>query len=446
MFGVGLALATGIVLAPSAVERANATGESRTLSFFNIHTKETVTVTFKKDGRFDPDAMKQVNYILRDWRKNESREMDPNLVDLIWTIHQQLGSQEPVHVISGYRSAATNNALRRRRGGQAKKSQHIQGKAADIQFPDVAVKTLRNSALVQEMGGVGYYPTSGVPFVHVDTGRVRMWPRIPRLELAALFPSGRSKYLPKDGKPITPHDYQLAAAKGLTKGTIMLAAATPPRTPFVQPAVQAEAQPPRPLLASLGPTPMLASAASLPRLTAAQASQPETPGPVVTDLPDLGEAEARPMPVAYAPETGMTPSSPQERMRYAFASAAGDLPRSGASMMDGGFPLYQSAEVVGAPEADEDHSDELNYVPFEIGTLMTDDSVAHSRVAADLSPPEQKDLSYIFEDMERPIAASFRPRSGFAGLATAQRFTGEAVRNVYAEIAPPAPTHVAQRF
>ena len=66
------------------------------------------------------------------------------------------------------------------------------------------MKTLRNSALVQEWGGVGYYPTSGIPFVHVDTGHVRMWPRIPRLELAALFPDGKTNYLPNDGKPITP--------------------------------------------------------------------------------------------------------------------------------------------------------------------------------------------------------------------------------------------------
>jgi hypothetical protein len=61
------------------------------------------------------------------------------------------------------------------------------------------VKTLRNSALVHEVGGVGYYPTSGIPFVHVDTGNVRMWPRIPRLELAALFPDGSTRYLPQDG-------------------------------------------------------------------------------------------------------------------------------------------------------------------------------------------------------------------------------------------------------
>ena len=164
---------------------------------------------------------------MRDWRRNESREMDPELIDLIWTLHEELGSKEPVKLISAYRSATTNNKLRRKGGGQAKNSQHIQGKAADIQFPDVPVKTLRNSALIQEWGGVGYYPTSGVPFVHVDTGRVRMWPRIARLELAALFPKGQTKYLPTDGKPITPQDYKLAMAKGLPGRNTLLASVRP---------------------------------------------------------------------------------------------------------------------------------------------------------------------------------------------------------------------------
>jgi uncharacterized protein YcbK (DUF882 family) len=177
---------------PSASMHAHATGESRTLSIFNIHTKETITVTYMKDGRYDSEALQRLNVFMRDWRKNESREMDPELIDHIWILHQQLGSKEPVHLICGYRSAFTNESLRKHGGGQAKKSQHILGKAADITFPDVSVKTLRNSALVQEWGGVGYYPTSGIPFVHVDTGNVRMWPRIPRLELASLFPDGSS--------------------------------------------------------------------------------------------------------------------------------------------------------------------------------------------------------------------------------------------------------------
>src|SRR4029453_19617400 len=109
-------------------------------------------------------------------------------------------------------------------------------------FPDVPVKTLRNSALIQEWGGVGYYPTSGVPFVHVDTGRVRMWPRIARLELAALFPSGHTKYLPLDGKPITPQDYKLAMAKGLPGRNTLLASVRPtPKPAAIEPAVQTAA-------------------------------------------------------------------------------------------------------------------------------------------------------------------------------------------------------------
>ena len=214
VLGAGLALLIAAAGAWSATaQRASALGETRTLSMFNIHTQESLTVTFKKDGHYDQDALNQLNHFMRDWRRDESRVMDPELIDLIWTLHQQLGSNEPVHLICGYRSATTNESLRRHGGGQAKKSQHILGKAADLVFPDVAVKTLRNSALVQEWGGVGYYPTSGVPFVHVDTGRVRMWPRIPRLELASLFPKGHTQYLPQDGKPITPHDYQLALAQ-----------------------------------------------------------------------------------------------------------------------------------------------------------------------------------------------------------------------------------------
>ena len=152
---------------------------------------------------FDEAGLKRLNHAMRDWRRDEEIKMDPELIDLIWKIHNQLGSKQPIHLISGYRSPETNAMLRKTRGGQATKSQHMLGKAADIHFPDVPVKSLRNSALIQEVGGVGYYPTSGIPFVHVDTDRVRMWPRIPRLELAALYPSGKTGYLPSDGKPIT---------------------------------------------------------------------------------------------------------------------------------------------------------------------------------------------------------------------------------------------------
>jgi len=407
MLGAGLAvMLVSTLFWPATVQRARATGESRTLSMFNIHTKESLTVTFKTDGRYVPAALKQLNEFMRDWRRNESREMDPELIDLIWTLHQELGSNEPVHLICGYRSATTNESLRRKGGGQAKASQHILGKAADIIFPDVTVKTLRNSALVQEWGGVGYYPTSGVPFVHVDTGRVRMWPRIPRLELAALFPSGQSKYLPIDGKPITQHDYQLAMADAKKRGETLVAAATPMPKPTARPAVEPEVEAPRPILASYTPEPL--------------------PAPIVANEP---AQQVPPLPA---------------RKHFVYASAGGELPNPDTHLRNGNFPLYQRAEVVGAPEADDDHPEELSYVPFEIASLMTDVSVTRNHAAATLTPPEQKSLSYLFEDMDHPLATTFRANSGYRGLAAAQSFTGQAVRNVYAELQPPQPTRLAQ--
>ena len=155
----------------------------RTLSLYNIHNKETLTSVYKKDGKYVPEEMQKINWILRDWRKDEATTMAPELIDLLWEIHSELGSREPIHIISGYRSRGTNEMLRRTVGGQASESRHILGKAADVHFPDVPIRMLRYSALIREKGGVGYYPTSAIPFVHVDVDRVRAWPRLPRAEL-----------------------------------------------------------------------------------------------------------------------------------------------------------------------------------------------------------------------------------------------------------------------
>ncbi len=215
--------------------------EDRTLSMYMIHTKETINVTYKRDGVWDEEGLEEINHFMRDWRVDESIKMDRELIDLIWTLHTRLGSQEPIHLISAYRSKRTNDRLRRAGGGQARRSQHTLGKAADIHFPDVPVKKLRASALIQEIGGVGYYPRSGIPFVHVDVGNVRTWPRMPRLELAALFPEGKTAYVPSDGRRITKKDYERAEAKGMVDHVLiaqaqgiaptMVASLTPPPTP-----------------------------------------------------------------------------------------------------------------------------------------------------------------------------------------------------------------------
>jgi len=390
LLGLGVAMA----------HKASASGGTRTLSLYEIHTKEHLTVTYMRDGKYDEEALKKLNHFMRDWRAEESTEMDRELVDLIWTLHEQLGSKKEIHLISGYRSAGTNAKLRKSGGGQAKKSQHIQGKAADIHFPDVPVKKLRNSALVHEVGGVGYYPNSGIPFVHVDTGHVRMWPRIPRLELAALFPSGKTDYLPSGGGPITKKDYELALAKGLVSET-MVASAAPPPTPSPE-------RPPAPI-----PQPVFAS-----------------------------YVPSQPAPMALAPADDK-PAPP----RFAYAAAAGGLPLPlpslGPETDQADIPTYENARVIGigVPEVDDEHPDELSYVPLETASLMTEASVSYSGT---LTQPEQKDLGHLFEGMDKPTKFELRPTSGYQGLASVQQFSGAAVRRLYAGVDTTGPTRLAQ--
>ena len=158
---------------------ASASAETRTLSMYFTHTKETITVTYKRNGRYDPAAIKKINWFLRDWRRNEPTKMSLETVDLLWELHADLGSKKPVHIISAYRSPRTNAMLARIGRKVARKSQHMQGKAIDFYFPDVPIEKIMGSALVRKVGGVGYYPRSGkYGFVHIDSGNVRHWPRM----------------------------------------------------------------------------------------------------------------------------------------------------------------------------------------------------------------------------------------------------------------------------
>ncbi len=169
-------------------------GETRTLSLYHVHTKESVTVTYMVKGRYVPSAMKKINYLMRDWRRKETITIDPKTVDLMWELHADLGSRAPIHIICGYRSPKTNAFLKRVGRNVAKKSQHMVGRAIDLYFPDVASKKIRNSALVRKVGGVGYYRSSGGPtgFVHIDSGNVRHWgPAIGKTEMAQIFRDGR---------------------------------------------------------------------------------------------------------------------------------------------------------------------------------------------------------------------------------------------------------------
>jgi len=172
------ALATAAALVPGRANAAPAaaTKRERTLSFFHTHTGERLKVAYCCDGQYQPEALAQLNHLLRDFRVNQERAIDPQLFDLLHELGGTLETDQPFHIISGYRSPQTNAMLRERGGahtGVASSSLHMVGKAIDIRVPAVKLDHLRGAAASLKLGGVGFYPSSN--FVHVDTGRVRYW-------------------------------------------------------------------------------------------------------------------------------------------------------------------------------------------------------------------------------------------------------------------------------
>jgi uncharacterized protein YcbK (DUF882 family) len=192
-----------------SVQDATARNETRTLSFHHTHSGEDLTVTFKRDGRYDEDALKQLNHFLRDWRSQEQTTMDRRLFDILWEVYRDVDGKQPINIISSYRSPATNAMLRRRSSGVARHSQHMLGHAMDFYIPGVALADVRAAGLRLQRGGVGFYPTSGSPFVHLDTGSIRHWPRMTPDQLAKVFPDGRTVHQSTSG-PMK--GYELARA------------------------------------------------------------------------------------------------------------------------------------------------------------------------------------------------------------------------------------------
>src|ERR1700712_3422930 len=193
-----------------SVHDATALNETRTLSFHHTHSEEDLTITFKRDGRYDEEALKQLNHFLRDWRTQDQTTMDPRLFDILWEVYRDVDPNKPIQIISSSRSPATNAILRRRSSGVARSSQHMLGHAMDFFIPDVPLEQVRYAGLRLQRGGVGFYPTSGSPFVHLDTGNIRHWPRMTHDQLARVFPDGRTVHVPSDGGPLK--GYELARA------------------------------------------------------------------------------------------------------------------------------------------------------------------------------------------------------------------------------------------
>jgi uncharacterized protein YcbK (DUF882 family) len=171
---LGTAFTAGLAL-PGPLRAAFETEspKERRLIFFNAHTHEKLDVCYAQGTTYRPEAIVEINKILRDHRTSDIYPIDIKLLDLLWRIRSQAGKDACLHIVSGYRSPKTNRMLRKRSRRVARNSFHMQGKAVDIRVPGLSTKKLRRIAFGLKQGGVGYYPRS--KFVHVDTGPVRAW-------------------------------------------------------------------------------------------------------------------------------------------------------------------------------------------------------------------------------------------------------------------------------
>lgn len=145
----------------------------RTLGFVHTHTGEKLSAVYWADGAYQPDGLAEIYHLLRDFRSGDVSPINTRLLDLLHSLTTALDTSADFHVISGYRSPATNKMLANNSRGVAKHSLHMDGLAIDIRIPGRDLADVRRVALSLQGGGVGYYPASD--FVHVDVGRVRQW-------------------------------------------------------------------------------------------------------------------------------------------------------------------------------------------------------------------------------------------------------------------------------
>ena len=167
---MGAVLVSGLAALPTRGAVASA---ERTLSFYNLQTGESLSTPYWSEGEYLTEPLAAINRILRDHRTDEVVPIEPGLLDLLHGLRQRVTVEQPLHIISAYRSPTSNAKLRARNPRVAANSMHQYGKAVDIRLPGCRLADLHRAALSMGAGGVGYYPSSN--FIHVDVGRVRRW-------------------------------------------------------------------------------------------------------------------------------------------------------------------------------------------------------------------------------------------------------------------------------
>ncbi len=126
------------------------------------------TVTFKRSGRYDEEALKQLNHFLRDCAHQEKTEMDRRLFDILWEVYRDVDGKQPINIISSYRSPATNAMLRRRSFGRRPSQPAHAGPCDGLLHSGRGPGRCSRRRPAPAARRRRFYPTSGSPFVHLD--------------------------------------------------------------------------------------------------------------------------------------------------------------------------------------------------------------------------------------------------------------------------------------
>ena len=169
--------AAGVVAAAPTYSNAfsliRGAGDIRRVKMYSGRSGESIDAIYWIDGHYIPEAFDEISYFMRDWRSGSVKLIDRRTVDIIAASHQLLGSDEAFSMLSGYRTAATNRALRSRSRSVARNSLHVKGQAADLRLRGRTVAQIARAAISFNAGGVGKYHRAN--FVHMDCGDIRTW-------------------------------------------------------------------------------------------------------------------------------------------------------------------------------------------------------------------------------------------------------------------------------
>lgn len=173
---LGAFAATTVTAAPIAANAfgiLRGAGDIRRLKMHSGRTGETIDMVYWIEGEYIRPALEEITYFMRDWRTDQTHNIDPRTLDIMTASHNLLDTPEPYMLLSGYRSPETNAMLRARSSGVARRSLHMEGQAADLRVSGRSVSQVARAAQSCAAGGVGRY--SGSNFTHMDCGAVRTW-------------------------------------------------------------------------------------------------------------------------------------------------------------------------------------------------------------------------------------------------------------------------------